>query len=876
MLTDLLYRLRSLCRPESVENELHEELQYHLEREAQKYRDTGISPLEAMRRARIAIGGPEQVRQQCREQRGTRLIDDLLQDLRFALRQLCKSPGFTFTAIAVFALGIAASTAIFAFVDAALVKPLAYRDPSRLVGLFEKIPVGERYHLSYDDYLDWKRLNRTFASLDVYEQDRFTLNGAIGVEQALGARVSDGFFRTLGVVPFLGRDFRPGEDQPSAEQTVILSYSTWQKRFGANKNIIGQTTTLDGVPYLIVGVLPAEFSFTPVEPAEFWATLHGDCRSGMGRECRKYYGVARLKPRVTLAAASADIASIAHQIAAAYPKSNGDRSSTVISLADVILGNIRPILVILLSGAGLLLLIGLVNVSSLLLVRAESRRREIALRGALGASRLRLIRQFVVEGFLLAASGCALGLASTFFAVTLLKHRMPPTLLDSMPYLRELNFSVHLILFAVLASVLGGLLFSAAPSLQLFADTHESLIEGGRTSTNRSWRKASAILVVAELAIAVVLLVSATLLGKSYYRLMHEDIGISADNLAILHVLKVDDSTDTEAIQLERQLISRMSVLPGVTSVGVSWRLAVGNGDDFSHFRVVGRSYTGEGDEALERITSVGYFKTLQARLAQGRYFTEADDASKPRIAIINQALAKQFFPGEDPIGKHLVNYYDTNHPIEIVGVVNDIKEGPLDVELRPAVYTPFNQTPETDFFITLRTSRSEETILPSMINTVHQVNAGLVADGEDTMTSRINNSQSAYLHRFAAWIVGGFATLALLLATVGLYGVVSHSVGQRTREIGVRIALGAQRRSVYQLILKEAAWLATSGVAGGILCSIIVTGLLRSLLFGVSPWDAGALLSVACMLIASALLAAYIPARRAASVNPVEALRAE
>jgi len=461
--------------------------------------------------------------------------------------------------------------------------------------------------------------------------------------------------------------------------------------------------------------------------------------------------------------------------------------------------------------------------------------------------------------------------------MAILKHRLPSTLLDSMPYLHESHFNTHLILFATMASLFGGLLFSAAPTLQLFvADTYDSLVKGGRTSTNRNWRRASAILVVAELAIAMVLLVSATLLGKSYYRLMHEDIGISADHLAVLHILKLDESTDTNSIQLERQLISRMSALPGVTSVGASWRLAVGNGDDFSHFRVVGRSYIGEGDEALQRMASVGYFQTLQARLAQGRYFTEADDASKPRVAIINQIMAKQFFPGENPLRKHILDYYDKEHPIEIIGVVEDIKEGPLDVELKPAVYSPFNQAPEKDFYITLRTSQSEETILPSMISAVSQVNAGLITDGADSMTSRINNSQSAYLHRFAAWIVAGFAFLALLLSTVGLYGIISYSVGQRTREIGLRIALGAQRKSVYQLILKEAAWLAISGVVGGIFCSLIVTGLLRSLLFGVSPWDAETLLTVACILVTSALLASYIPARRAALVNPVDSLRAE
>jgi macrolide transport system ATP-binding/permease protein len=346
--------------------------------------------------------------QQAHREGGVSFLKTILQDLRFAVRLLRKSPGLAFTAILVFALGIGASTAIFAFVDAALVKPLPYRDPSRLVALFERIPVGDRYHLSYGDYLDWKQLNRVFTSFDIYRPEGFALTAAAGLEDVSGARVSDGFFRTLGIVPFLGRDFRPGEDLKSAQPTLLLSYATWQKRFGANKNVVGETVTLDGVLYLIVGVLPSGFHFAPVEPAEFWTTLHGLCVD-LPRSCHAFYGVGRLKEEATVATAYADLSPIARQIAAEYPQSNRDRGATVIPLSDAILGDIRPTLVAMLSGAGLLSLIGFVNVSSLLLVRADSRKREIAVRGALGAGRSRLVLQFAVEGFLLAGVGCVLG-----------------------------------------------------------------------------------------------------------------------------------------------------------------------------------------------------------------------------------------------------------------------------------------------------------------------------------------------------------------------------------------------------------------------------------------------------------------------------------
>jgi macrolide transport system ATP-binding/permease protein len=802
------------------------------------------------------------------------------QDLRFAARQLGKSPGFAVTAVLVFALGIAASTAIFAFVDAALVKPLPYREPSRLVALFQRIPVGDRYHISYADYLDWKRQNRSFRSLDVYGPERLTRKAASGAEEVSAARVSDGFFDTLGVSPMLGRDFRPGEDLPGAPQTVILSYETWQKRFAASRNVLGMTVTLNGDPYLVVGVLPSGFHFAPVEGAGYWVTLHWpqDLNPRVGHP---YYGVARLKQGVSLARAYADLTSIAHQIAVAYPDSNRDRSATVLSLTDLIVGDIRPTLVALLGGAGLLALIGFVNVSSLLLVRAESRRREIGLRGALGASRARLVRQFAVEGFLLAGAGCGIGLLLALGALGTLVRQVPIDLLESMPYLQGLHFTAHLFCFALVLSMVGGMLFSLAPVLQLFgSDLHESLMEGGRAASGRTWRRAGAGMVVAELAITAVLLSSAGLLAKSFYRLLHEDVGISADHLAVVHVLDQDDATDAQRLATERRIRSAMAALPGALSVAESQELAVDSGEkytySFAHFRVVGRSYVGQGDEANERGISVGYLETLRARLLHGRFFTEEDDASKPPVALINRTMAAEVFAGSDPLGKSIVSEFDKDHPVRIVGVVDDIKDGPLDMKPTAAVYKPLNQDPTNDFYVTIRTTVPAATMLPAMVHAVHQAGAGLIANGEDTMADRIDNSQAAYLHRSAAWLVAGFAALALLLGTVGLYGVISYSVGQRMREIGVRVALGAQRWSVYQLILKEACSLAALGVAGGILCSVVVANLLRSLLFGVSPWDMTTLLSVGLVLAASTLAASYIPARRAASIDPAEALRAE
>ena len=633
------------------------------------------------------------------------------------------------------------------------------------------------------------------------------------------------------------------------------------------------------IPGSSVGVLPSDFHFAPLGTAGFWVTLHyqGDAIPRIGAP---YYGVARLKPGVSLPAAYADLTSIAHQIALAYPNTNRDRTANVIALTDAIYGDVRPTLVALLGGAGLLALIGFVNVSSLLLVRAESRRRETAVRGALGASRVRLIRQFAVEGFLLAVVGGIVGLALTVGAIAILIRQVPQVSLESMPYLQGLHFNPHLFFFAVGVSLLGGTFFSAGPVLQLLlSDWHSGLLEGGRTASGRTWRRAGASLVVVELAITVVLLVSAGLLAKSFYRLLHEDVGLSADHLAVVHVVDQESSTEAQSLATERSVRAAMAALPGVTSVGDSEELAVDTGEGythtFAHYRVVGRPYVGQGDEASGRAVSVGYFETVRARLLAGRYFSETDDLSKPLVVLINRTMATQVFSGKDPLGKLLKNEFYPGQAM-IIGVVDDMKEGPLDTKPTAAAYYPYNQDTIDRFYVTVRTSGSAEAILPVMVNTIHGLSPSLIADRQDTMEGRINNSQAAYLHRCAAWLVASFAALALLLGTIGLYGVVSYSVGQRTREIGVRMALGAQRSSVYQLILWEACWLAALGVFAGILGSFVAAGLLRNMLFGVSPRDTGTGISVVCVLAASAILASFVPARRAASIDPAEALRTE
>jgi macrolide transport system ATP-binding/permease protein len=807
-------------------------------------------------------------------------MNGFLQDFRYALRQLRKSPGFACTAILVLTLGMCASVSIFAFVDAALIRPLPYPNPNRLVDVTESVAMIPRANLSYPDYLDWKRLNQVFRSMDVYGGTGYLLRTSAGTEPVPGTRVSDGFFHTLGITPVLGRDFYTGEDLPAAPRTVILSYSTWQNRFGGRKDVIGETVALSGILHTVVGVLPIDFQFAPRGKAEFWTTLHASDSCALRRSCHNFNGVARLKEGVTVATALANMKTIARQLELQYPNDNRDQGASVLPLSEVIVSNIRPILLVLLGGAGLLLIIACVNVSSLLLVRSENRKREVAVRGALGASRARLIRQFVTEGLVLVAAGCCFGLVGAVGVMRILMGLISKDMMATMPYLAGLGMSSHGLAFAGAVSVFAAALFSLPPVLRLpLAKLREGLTEGGRGYAGTVWRRFGANLVAVELAIAVVLLVGAGLLGKSFYRLLHVDIGFQPDHLATLQVA-LSDATyakDEQVVAVGREIVSRVGRLPGVESVGLTSVLPVSFNGNTTWIRLVGRPYNGEHNEVNQRDVNSDLFATLHAKLLRGRYFTDTEDASKPSVVIINQALARKYFPGEDPIGKKIGDTDLSPKSItEIIGVVDDVKDGSLDSEIWPAVYYPFNQNSDTYFSLVVRTSQAEQSILPTLVGAVHELDPGIGTMNEATMIDRINDSPTAYLHRSSAWLVGGFASLALLLGVVGLYGVIAYSVTQRTREIGVRMALGAQRGSVYQLIMKEAVWLAGIGIGAGLLSAIAAASLMRGLLFGVRSWDATTLAGVSVVLAISALLASYLPARRAARVDPMVALRYE
>jgi predicted permease len=598
------------------------------------------------------------------------------------------------------------------------------------------------------------------------------------------------------------------------------------------------------------------------------------------RSCHNLYGVARLKGGVSVATALADMKPIAAQLEQQYPDSNKGQGAAVISLSEAIVGDVRPVFLVLFCGAALLLLIACVNVSNLLLVRAENRRREMAVRGALGASRGRLVLQFVTESLMLVLAGSFLGLAAAYGTMHLLLRLIPTDLRDYVPYLQGMGLNPRVLGFAGLVALVAVVIFSLAPSLRLSPSSLRSdLAEGGRGSAGTVWRRFGSNLVVLELAIAVVLLAGAGLITRSFYRLLHVELGFSPDHLATVEVEAPDKTyaKPEQQVRLARQIVSSIEALPGVESVATTDRLPISGNGDTDWIRILGHPYNGEHNEVNEREVSAEYFATLKARLIRGRFFSDSEDSTKPKVLLINQALAKKYFPGEDPIGKKIGDTsLSPDSMREVIGIVDDIREGGLDEETWPAAYHPYNQDPDSYFYLAVRTSQAEQSVLPGMVAAVRKIDPNIGVRDPLTMVQIINNSPTAYIHRSAAWLVGGFAVLALILGVVGLYGVIAYSVSQRTREIGVRMALGAQRSSVYQLILKEAGLLTVIGIVAGLVCAVGAAAFMGKLLFGVRSWDIPTLVSVAMLLGLSALLASFFPARRAASVNPVEALRAE
>ena len=808
-------------------------------------------------------------------------MNGLIQEIQYGVRVLLRRPSFTIMAVMVLTLAIGANVTMFTFIDAALLRPLPYRDPQQLVKIWDsrQSEVSSRFEASYPDYLDWKQQNEVFLSLAAYSGGgNAILAESDGPQMVPAGRVSDNFFQTLGVAPLIGRVFQPGEDLASAPPYVILSYGFWQHHYGGRRDVLGQSMTLNSTPRTIVGVLPKHFHFAPMGDVDVYVTLRATGGMQTRRNLHWLHPVGRLKPGVTLDQAQVGMNALAANLEKQYPDSNKELRTVVVPLSELITGQVKPILMVLLAAVGLLLLIACANIANLLLARSATRAKEFAIRSALGARRWRMVRQLLVEGTLLALVGTLAGIVFAMLATRGMIHTLPAEMLQNVPYLRDASIDPRILLFAAGLGLLTALLFSLPPAIGLSAPANNALKEGGQQSVSGSWRKVGSLLVIAEVAISAVLLVGSGLLLKSLYRLLKVDTGFNVSRLTTFYVFpdskRYDE--DAQANLLHDKLMDALRAVPGVSSVGITSTPPVVGGNT-SLFRVVGALLTPLPYEANSRDIDPGYFSTLQARLKAGRYFNERDDANAPKVVILNQTAAKIAFGDQDPVGKEIIfTYSPKEKPRQVVGVVADVHEGELTDADKPAIYTPFAQGPDNIFAVVVRSDLDQSALRPALEQAVHQVDPGIVLFQMQTVEDLIAQSPAAMMHRYPARLVSIFAISALLLGVVGLYGVVSYSVSQRTREIGVRMALGAPRGDVLRLVLSNGMRLAAIGIAAGVAGAVLAGYFLRSVLFGVKPWDTATLVLVAAVLLAINALASYLPARRAAQLDPMQALRYE
>jgi putative ABC transport system permease protein len=897
MLTTLKTKLRALLRKSEVERELDEELRYHIEQQTEQNIRLGMNPEEARQAALKSFGGVEQAKEWSRDAHGVRWIEDLWQDLRYGARMLVKNPGFTLVAALTLALGIGANTAIFSVVNGALLKPLPYEESERLVFVAERAASGGQEPISYPNFTDWRAQNRAFEHIGVFNSGGYTLTVGGEAERVVAGQVTADLFAALRVNAAVGRVITNEDDRPGAAPVVVLGHDLWRRVFGGDPQVVGQRILLDGYGYTVIGVAPRGFS-VPVDAA-IWvsAGLMAAHRPDWRQRGNypQFYGIARLKPGVTLEQARSDLDNIAVGLEKQYPNTNKGRRVRIIPLLENYVGDTRPALRILMGAVGFVLLIACVNVASLALARATVRTTEMAIRAALGASAWRIVRQLLTESGLLAMLGGAFGLVIAQWGVKLILAVAPS---GAVPRAGEIRIDNRVLLFAAAASAITGVLSGLLPALQTSRpDMQGALKETGIGATShKPWLRGG--LLVAEIALTMVLLVGAGLLIRSFWQLRQVATGFDYDRLLTFNVaLSPGKYSELEQqIRFFQQVSERISALPGVESVGLSSRLPLRSGGWQTRFWVEGRPAPAlsQWPRMDASVVDANYFKTMKIPLIGGRRFNERDDRSHLtqeftkgmnalqkfvaglRAVIIDEEFARRHFPNGDAIGKRIrLGGEDPKDPVvTVVGIVGRVKmEEPSRKSNRVQGYFPFLQFPLGPTFI-VRTQTSPEALMAAVRRQVREVDPSQpISDASSLEEIR---SESMARERLILALVGSFAAIAFILAMVGIYGLVSYSVTRRTREIGIRMAFGAQASDVRRLVVRQGLSLALAGVAIGLAAAFALTRLMKTLLFEVSATDPLTFASIAALLTATALLACYLPARRATKVDPMVALRCD
>jgi putative ABC transport system permease protein len=872
-------RFAALFRKEQHDRELAEELESHLQMHIEDNLRSGLNPAEARRQALIELGGIEQTKENYRDRRGIQWFETLLQDLRFGLRMLQKNPGFTAVAVLTLSLGIGANTAIFSVVNAILLRPLPFPDPGRLMVVWhtppQKIfPGVSRFVVSPANYLDWRSQNHVFDQMAAIGYRNLNLAGTGQPESVEGAAVSADFFSVLGVRPSTGRGFVAADDQPGGGNVVVVSSAFRQSHFGSDKNILGRTIKLNDQSYVIIGVMPPKFDFP--SRVQFWMPLAWTDKERALRGIHDYIVIARLKSGVEKGKAQAEMDAISANLANQYPTDDAGWGAVVVPLHDSLVGPVRSALLVLLGAVAFVLLIACTNVANLTLARVIGRRKEMAIRTALGASRGRVMQQVLTETVLLSVAGGALSLLLAHFVIDSIAGFIGPRL--RLPL--EIGLDGSVLGFTLAISILTGIIAGLAPSWHSAkANLNASLKQGlGKTDAESGGDRARSVLVVAEVALSLLLLVGAGLTIRTLYLLQSVNPGIDPHNVLTLP-LAISDAKYPGAVQRANffnNVLERIRALPGVESAGAINTLPF-QGGSTQPVLPEGQSVVPLADqpEVAVRLVRTGYRRAMRIPLEQGRDLMDADKNNSQPVILVSDAFAKRFWPRENPIGKHVTLTFWPGPSREVVGVVGDVKLDGLDTTRPvPAIYEAMSQHPLAQMVLTVRTNSLPTSLVSAVTDAVHDVDPDEPLAGLSTMESIVG--QSLGQQRLNVILLAAFAGLALLLGAIGIYGVQSYAVRQRVREFGIRIALGAQGSDVFRLVLGQGLKLAVAGICIGLAASFVLTRLMASQLFGISATDPLTFTAVAIALAFVALLSCYIPARRAARLSPIVALRDE
>jgi len=810
-------------------------------------------------------------------------METFIKDIRYGVRSLLKHRGFTAVAVITLALGIGGSTAIFTVVNGALLRGLPYKSPDRLYHLWENTPQKEfsRREFSYPDYQDYQQ-NQVCEGIAAYTGGGGILSGRGDPERIAAPSASANFFSVLGVEPVVGRTFQPGEDKPGAPRVTVLTYGFWQRKFGGDQGVLGQALTINGASYIVIGVLPSNFQFA-FRPADVWLVYQPTDAQLTRRFMHGTNLIGRLKPGVGPEQAQAELGIIASRIEKEYNQSHAGTGIALVPLQEQVVGQVKPVLLVLLGAVGFVLFIACANVANLLLSKSLTRHKEVAIRVALGATRGRVIRQLLTESLLLSVVGGAAGLLIAYWGVDALISFLPEAQLNALPFLKSLRIDGGILAFSFGLSLLTGIVFGLAPALQSSRlDLNEVLKEGGRKSSGGAGHRLRSVLVTAEIAMAVILLVGAGLMMKSLLRLLQSNVGFNPQNvLTMTVVLPATKYADAEKqVDFYDRLQEQVSSLPGVSGVGTVNVLPL-QGGNTTRFIVDGDPVPPPGQEieANIRIVNERYFQTLGVPIVAGRTFDDHDKATAQGVegvVIIGKTLADRVFAGRNPLGRKLSYGSNGGPPDLIVGVIGDVKIGGLDEAIRPVLYYPFRRFPGIGTGLVVRTDGDPTAVAGAIRNQTRILEPEAALFNARPMEELIDGSPAAFMRRFPALLIGIFAAVALLLASIGIYGVVSYSVSQQTHFIGVRIALGARPWDILKMVLRQGVVLGLLGVGIGVLASLALMRLLASLLFEVRANDPGVFVLVAGTLFAVAMLACYFPARRATKIDPLVALHYE